>query len=353
MTLRGIAVVLILAVGAPLAGAEPPPLRGTLHEGARVRLFAPSVVAGPLIGTVVAHGDDFVVVDMEERLRVRVPRAAITRADLSTSRRRQTWKGVLIGAVVLGGVMGATARSWKAARHRLFTPRIAPGSRDGRRDHRRTDPGSPAGGSRPSGGGRSPSTASGSAWAWRPARGARRRRFPSEGRGPERALIDDRGVGATYNRSSGSARMASPAPPPASRPTRAPRDRAWWLASAAALGTLSIVLLAARAAGPPGRPRRQRPSLPRAGDRTRLRRRLCRRAGRRQRRRPHRHPGHQRDGPRLVPGTHLGEERDPRRGGDHARQRDARPARHRRGRPSRRGPRRGVDAARTPARCSG
>lgn len=111
MTLRGIAAVLTLTVGAaPLARADEPPLPGALLEGSRVRLFAPSVVAGPLVGTVVAQGDDFVVVDMQEQLRVRVPRAAITSAELSTSRRRQTWKGLLIGAVVLGGVIGATGK---------------------------------------------------------------------------------------------------------------------------------------------------------------------------------------------------------------------------------------------------
>src|SRR5918992_5149912 len=98
MTLRGIAAVVILAVGAaPLARAEESPLPGALLEGSRVRLVAPSVVTGPLIGTVVAQGDDFLIVDKQEQLRVRVPRVAITSAELSTSRRRQTWKGIIIG----------------------------------------------------------------------------------------------------------------------------------------------------------------------------------------------------------------------------------------------------------------
>lgn len=111
MTLRGTAAVLILALGAaPLARAEEPPLPGALLEGSRVRLFAPSVVAGPLIGTVVAQGDDFVVVDMPEQLRVRVPRSAIMRAELSTARRRHGGKGFLIGAVVLGSIVAATGR---------------------------------------------------------------------------------------------------------------------------------------------------------------------------------------------------------------------------------------------------
>jgi hypothetical protein len=112
MTRRGTAATLLvatLAAAAPSPAEEPAP-SARLLEGARVRLLAPSVVHGAFTGTVVAQGDDFLVVDLEEHMRVRVPRAAIASAEVSQSRRRHTWKGLLIGAVAMGGLFAATGR---------------------------------------------------------------------------------------------------------------------------------------------------------------------------------------------------------------------------------------------------
>ncbi|HVR70645.1 MAG TPA: hypothetical protein VMT87_07340 [Vicinamibacteria bacterium] len=102
------AALLVALLAAPGRAEDASAASLLVAEGARVRLLAPSVVDGLFKGTVLSSDADVLVVEMDRHVRVRVPRSAITRVEVGEERRRRTWHGLIIGAVVLGA-LGGTA----------------------------------------------------------------------------------------------------------------------------------------------------------------------------------------------------------------------------------------------------
>jgi hypothetical protein len=84
----------------PIDGLAP------LVVGSRVRLQAPSVVAGRVEGLVLAIDDDALVVGSDHAAAVRVPRDAVARLEVSTGRRGHALQGMAIGGAIGGAAFG-------------------------------------------------------------------------------------------------------------------------------------------------------------------------------------------------------------------------------------------------------
>jgi hypothetical protein len=83
--------------------AQELPVPGTISAivaGSRVRLRAPTFVQGRLKGTVMQLDEKALTVNVDDRLPTKVPRDAITRLEVSTARKRQWRKGLVIGTAV-------------------------------------------------------------------------------------------------------------------------------------------------------------------------------------------------------------------------------------------------------------
>jgi hypothetical protein len=90
-----------LASPARVAQPEGP---SPLVPGARLRILAPSVVASRFDGTLVGLEDASLTVDVGKGALVRVPRADVTRLEISVGRPRQTLRGLVIGAAAVAAV---------------------------------------------------------------------------------------------------------------------------------------------------------------------------------------------------------------------------------------------------------
>jgi hypothetical protein len=79
---------------------------GPIVVGTRVRLQAPSVVAGPIEGLVFDIDDDALLVGSDHAPPIRVPRDAVARLEISTGRRGHALQGLAIGAAAGGLLFG-------------------------------------------------------------------------------------------------------------------------------------------------------------------------------------------------------------------------------------------------------
>jgi hypothetical protein len=76
--------------------------------GSRVRVQAPTFPKGQVEGLVMQMDDKSLLVSADDRIPVRLSRQDITRIEVSTGRKRQWLKGLMIGTSI-GGVLGALA----------------------------------------------------------------------------------------------------------------------------------------------------------------------------------------------------------------------------------------------------
>jgi hypothetical protein len=83
---------------------------GPLAVGSRVRLQAPSAVAGRIQGLVLGVDGEALLVGSDHARPVRIPHEAITRLEVSTGRREQALKGMAIGGAVGGAVFAGIPR---------------------------------------------------------------------------------------------------------------------------------------------------------------------------------------------------------------------------------------------------
>jgi hypothetical protein len=109
ITLMGLPAAAQEALEMSPAPRDPYASDSPLLPGTRVRLEAPSVLSGRVKGQVARLDPDAVVVEVGDHLRVRVPREAVTRLEVSTARQRMTWVGAAVGAVALGLGTGLSA----------------------------------------------------------------------------------------------------------------------------------------------------------------------------------------------------------------------------------------------------
>ena len=77
--------------------------------GARVRILAPTTTGGRIEGTVVETNETSLLIGVNDRVPLRVPREAIIHLDVSMGQRRQGLKGAIIGAGI-GVTAGAPCR---------------------------------------------------------------------------------------------------------------------------------------------------------------------------------------------------------------------------------------------------
>jgi hypothetical protein len=98
----------LLAPAGSLHAFQGPEADSPILVGSRVRLSAPGVVEGLITGRIVAQDDEALTVEVDDRMPLRVQREAIGVLDVSTARKRQWKKGLLIGAGV-GAVLFGVA----------------------------------------------------------------------------------------------------------------------------------------------------------------------------------------------------------------------------------------------------
>ena len=80
--------------------------------GSRVRILAPTMVHGRLEGMVLEMDENSLLVGMDDRGPIRLPREAITRLDVSTGRHRRALKGMIIGAGIGVATLGLAAATY-------------------------------------------------------------------------------------------------------------------------------------------------------------------------------------------------------------------------------------------------
>jgi hypothetical protein len=103
----GLALLTLACISASAAGEEAS-MEQPLTPGMRVRILAPDVFAGKVVGTVNMVNDTSVSIDVKGRAEpVSVPREKIARLDVSTGPRSR-WVDAAIGAGI-GAVGGAVA----------------------------------------------------------------------------------------------------------------------------------------------------------------------------------------------------------------------------------------------------
>ena len=79
---------------------EQPNVGSPLAVGNRIRLLAPTVVSGRIEGMVIQIDETSVLVGMNDRVPMSVPRQAIAELDVRLGQKRQWRKGMIIGAAV-------------------------------------------------------------------------------------------------------------------------------------------------------------------------------------------------------------------------------------------------------------
>jgi hypothetical protein len=111
---ESIRLIVLLAVSAatalPARSQETRDTFAPVMVGSRVRLFAPSAIAGRIQGTVMETNDKTLLLSTNDHQPLRVPRAAITQLELSTGRSGNPLKGALIGAGIGGALFAAVPK---------------------------------------------------------------------------------------------------------------------------------------------------------------------------------------------------------------------------------------------------
>jgi hypothetical protein len=97
--MRRTALLLALLVASPLLAQEP-----VLEEGLRVRVTAPALSEGPLVGTYGGIRDDGSLLLGENRWAI--PSSALEKVEVYAGTGANFWKGAAIGAIS-GGLLGA------------------------------------------------------------------------------------------------------------------------------------------------------------------------------------------------------------------------------------------------------
>jgi hypothetical protein len=77
--------------------------------GSKVRFFAPTTIEGQQKGIIQHVDEKALTLTLDNRTSITVPRSAITRLELSTGQKRQWVKGMVIGGVIEGVGLAATA----------------------------------------------------------------------------------------------------------------------------------------------------------------------------------------------------------------------------------------------------
>jgi hypothetical protein len=96
--IRFVAVAGLVLAGRPdSAWAQSSPAYPVV-VGSRIRIEVPTVLEGRFEGTVKEIDEQSLLIELENRPVIRVPRQAITQLDVSLGRRRQFRKGAMIGA---------------------------------------------------------------------------------------------------------------------------------------------------------------------------------------------------------------------------------------------------------------
>jgi hypothetical protein len=100
--------------------------------GSRIRIEVPTVLAGRFEGTVTEIDEHSLLIELENRPVIRVPRQAITQLDVSLGRRRQFRKGAMIGAgigaLVIFGLSANEIEESGITKPQLVAIGLAPGA---------------------------------------------------------------------------------------------------------------------------------------------------------------------------------------------------------------------------------
>lgn len=97
--MRRVAILLALPLATPLLAQEP-----VLEEGVKVRVTAPAIGEGPLVGTYWGIQDDGSLLLGENRWAI--PPTYLTKVEVYVERSSNFWRGAAIGSIS-GGVVGA------------------------------------------------------------------------------------------------------------------------------------------------------------------------------------------------------------------------------------------------------
>ena len=84
-------------------------LGSSISVGTRVRVLAPTSRVSPVRGMVMELDNESLLLRTEDATHLRLPRGAITQLEVSVGERRQTAKGLLLGAVIGGASFGVGA----------------------------------------------------------------------------------------------------------------------------------------------------------------------------------------------------------------------------------------------------
>jgi len=103
----GMAIASMAPVANAASSQEEPSISSPITAGNRIRLVAPAAVTGRIEGTVIQLDGKSLLVGGNGRRPISVPREAITQLEVSTGRRRQTLKGLWLGAGIGALWMGA------------------------------------------------------------------------------------------------------------------------------------------------------------------------------------------------------------------------------------------------------
>jgi hypothetical protein len=103
-TSRFVGSALLLALLAPVAQAQDGDASATPLVGSRIRFSADGLSGPPVQGRILAEDGEAWTIEVDGKLPLRVQRDAIRELEVSTGRRRQWRKGLLVGAAV-GAVM--------------------------------------------------------------------------------------------------------------------------------------------------------------------------------------------------------------------------------------------------------
>lgn len=121
----------LLLLPGPAEPQEPQATASPLIVGSRIRLRAPTLVDGRIEGIVAEMDETSILVSINDRVPLRVPRQAITQLDLSTGRHRQVAKGMLIGAGIGVAAFAVTLISWEDSSSEDFAQGLAMGALGG------------------------------------------------------------------------------------------------------------------------------------------------------------------------------------------------------------------------------
>lgn len=104
-------VVLIVSTLFPSKGRaeEHPGTVDPTYVGSKVRFHAPTIIEGPVQGTVIEMDDRSLLISTENQRPFRVSRQAITQLEVAVGRRRNARKGLVIGALAGAVFVGSLA----------------------------------------------------------------------------------------------------------------------------------------------------------------------------------------------------------------------------------------------------